>query len=288
MRQKITALRHRLFFLFFVLLLSLQPASAAARDDRLVYVMYPKPGMMRSQFQQYWKNKHALLVQKYAVTLGISACTQQHILPVPFNLIMRLWRKTIEAPAGIAVWQIDADVLSASLATEAGAQAMDALIEDEATFVNFSRSSIWVAREHKIVEGGPPPQENAGLEKVVWAGHGLPQYTPEEFQYHYLNTIGPVVQEYAASIGIDNYIQAHAVDSPLNAVLRDARGTAAAFSVQAALLWDFGAVFSSGTSPEVLEGLVEIPRLESEYIDFPNSFVARAVEYIVFSEALSD
>jgi len=190
--------------------------------------------------------------------------------------------------AGTAAWQVDPEALSAALETEAGRQAMDALIEDEATFVDFSRSSIWLAREHQIVEGAPTPEENAVIKKVVWAGHGQPAYTPGEFQYHYLNTIGPVVQEYAAIIGIESYVQAHTIEGPLNAVLREARGTAAAYIVQAALLWNFGVAFSPDNMPESLEGLAEIPRLESQYIDFPRSFIMIAEEHIVFQEVIEN
>ena len=219
MKQRAIKLLPRWCSLFFVLLLGLQTAPAEAEDSRLFYAMYRKPGLTRLQFQQYWRNVHAPLVQKHAAALGISACTHFHAIPAPFNLLVRLWRKTLAAPDGISAWQVDPEALSAALETEAGRQAMDALIEDEATFVDFSRSSIWLAREHQIVEGAPTPEENAVIKKVVWAGHGQPAYTPGEFQYHYLNTIGPVVQEYAAIIGIESYVQAHTIEGPLNAVL---------------------------------------------------------------------
>jgi hypothetical protein len=48
------------------------------------------------------------------------------------------------------VWFENADSVRAALATPEGAKAMQELIEDEATFIDFKRSRVFMTEEHVI------------------------------------------------------------------------------------------------------------------------------------------
>ncbi len=62
-------------------------------------------------------------------------------------------RGTAEAYDGLAeVWWDSLDALAAVFASEEGQKANETLIEDEAKFIDFERSSFFMTEEHPIIE----------------------------------------------------------------------------------------------------------------------------------------
>ena len=50
------------------------------------------------------------------------------------------------------MWWDSLDDLQAAMTSEAGAKAAARLLEDEAKFIDFSRSTIFITEEHPIFE----------------------------------------------------------------------------------------------------------------------------------------
>ena len=119
---------------------------------KTVYVLRRKPGMTLEEFQNYWHEKHGPLVKQHAATLGIQRYIQVHSRPPsqarpadpirgpmlePFDGVAELWT----------------DAASATGSEEERRKAGQALAEDEANFIDFSRSAIWRGEERPIIDG---------------------------------------------------------------------------------------------------------------------------------------
>ncbi len=120
---------------------------------KLVYCVHRKPGMSPEEFSSYWKEKHGPLVESYAAALKAQRYVQSHLLDSPLNEVARGGRGATGAFDGITeIWWNSHDELMAAMQTPEGVSAHEKLIEDEATFCDLSRSSIFLTREHSIFD----------------------------------------------------------------------------------------------------------------------------------------
>jgi uncharacterized protein (TIGR02118 family) len=106
------------------------------------------------QFYAYWKDNHGPLVRSVARAIGATRYVQSHTLTTPLNDALQSSRGMLPPEAGITeVWWKSLDDLNASLATDEGRQAAQALIEDEARFIDLAQSRCFLTEEHTIFEG---------------------------------------------------------------------------------------------------------------------------------------
>jgi hypothetical protein len=124
---------------------------------KITYCLTRKPGLTLAQFQDYWFNTHAPLVASHRKALRIARYVQMHTGTFDATDAIRMSRvggKLEDAPAiydGVAqLWWETLEDLGASTpeAAEAGRQ----LLEDEAKFIDFSRSPLWFGEE-KVIFG---------------------------------------------------------------------------------------------------------------------------------------
>ncbi len=113
---------------------------------KLFFCLRRKPGMSREEFQRYWRDHHAALVARHAETMGIRRYVQAHSLddglsvavrsggPDPYDGVAELWFDPPEQ-------------------SEALRAAGRALYEDEATFIDHSRSPLFLAEENVVIDG---------------------------------------------------------------------------------------------------------------------------------------
>jgi EthD domain-containing protein len=78
---------------------------------KLVFTLRRREGMTREEFQRYWREQHAPLVQRHASTLGIRRYVQTH--------------------------SRDTDV--------------DGVLADERRFIDLPRSPLWLGEENVVV-----------------------------------------------------------------------------------------------------------------------------------------
>jgi len=79
---------------------------------------------------------------------------QAHTTGGELNAALAGPRGTLEPYDGTAeIWWDSLDALLAAAGSEEGQRASARLIEDEARFIDFERSSIFVAEEHVILGG---------------------------------------------------------------------------------------------------------------------------------------
>ena len=120
---------------------------------KLTYILRRRPEMTREEFQSYWRETHGPLVASVADQLGIRRYVQVHTGYPDFSLADDPIRVGLGEPYdGVAeVWWDDYDSLVAGMGSEEGTAALQLLGEDEAKFIDFSRSALWLADAHVFV-----------------------------------------------------------------------------------------------------------------------------------------
>lgn len=118
---------------------------------KLVYCLSRRQDVPAEAFHAYWLRQHAPKVTIRKQALQAVKYVQSHAVEPALNDLLRQSRG-LEAPYdGITeVWWDSADTLRAALATPEGVRAMQELLEDESTFIDFARSRVFLTEEHHI------------------------------------------------------------------------------------------------------------------------------------------
>ena len=118
----------------------------------LLHAFWRLPGQSLEECQSYWRETHGPLLQQQAAALGVVRYVQSHRIDDPLNEVMRAGRGTMEPFDGISqLWWKDRRDLERSMSTREGQQAWKKIREDEARFINASRSSLWLAKEKSVL-----------------------------------------------------------------------------------------------------------------------------------------
>ena len=121
---------------------------------KITFCLTRKSGMTRDAFQDYWLNKHALLVKSVREALHIARYVQLHNGDFAMTDAARAARAgSLEAaPAiydGVAqLWWNSLDDLMTD--TPEARAAGIALLQDEAKFIDFAKSPLWFGEEKVI------------------------------------------------------------------------------------------------------------------------------------------
>ena len=135
------------------------PENIVALEDspiiKLCYFGHGRPELSLDEAQLYWRMNHGPLLRSLAPALGVKRYIQVHRLVTPFDDIPRSARGGMEEPfmGQAELWYDRKDLLVAMMTPE-GVRAGELAAEDEARFVDFSRSAMWLAKEHVFVDRG--------------------------------------------------------------------------------------------------------------------------------------
>jgi uncharacterized protein (TIGR02118 family) len=107
-------------------------------------------GMTLDEAQLYWRTSHGPLIRSMATASGMIRYQQVHRFESPFEAALRSARgTTVDAYTGHAeAWFDRSQRGGGPEARAAGRRA----IEDEAHFIDFARSAIWVGKEHLLID----------------------------------------------------------------------------------------------------------------------------------------
>ena len=120
---------------------------------KLVFVIRRREELSPEEFHRYWLEEHGPLARKLLEPLGARRYVQTHTLETDLNGALAASRGTAEAYDGLVeVWWDSLDALVAVFGSEEGQQANETLTEDEARFIDFERSSLFITEEHAILE----------------------------------------------------------------------------------------------------------------------------------------
>jgi uncharacterized protein (TIGR02118 family) len=119
---------------------------------KLTFAVRRRDDIEPAEFHRYWRDEHGPLVRSFQPVLGIRRYVQMHRLDTPLNDLLRASRTALEPFDGAAeLWWDDLDALSAASSTPEGIEAGQALLTDEARFIDLSRSALWLGEEVEII-----------------------------------------------------------------------------------------------------------------------------------------
>lgn len=120
---------------------------------KLVMCVRRRQDLSREEFQDYWLNQHGPLFRKFADTYKAIRYVQSHTIDTPLNQNVRKARGMSEEYDGIAEiwWKSESDFIEAISSPE-GQKLRTVFLDDEAKFLDFSRSAAFFTSEHVLVE----------------------------------------------------------------------------------------------------------------------------------------
>ena len=120
---------------------------------KLVYCLRKRADISSEEFHRYWLNDHGPRVRKLAEAIKAKKYVQSHTLAPELNQMFRESRGLAEPYDGITeVWWEDLESLKAGMESESGSEAHKVLLEDEAKFIDFSQSRVFMTEEHTIFD----------------------------------------------------------------------------------------------------------------------------------------
>lgn len=116
----------------------------------LIFCLRRLPSLSRAEFQRYWRQTHAPLVQQHAAVLGIRRYVQAHTINPAGTEGLAAVRHAPDPFDGVAEIWIDLESLQA-LPTDARLAAGRALLEDEQRFIDLLNSPIFLAEDNVVI-----------------------------------------------------------------------------------------------------------------------------------------
>ena len=109
------------------------------------------PDMTREQFQHYWLHQHGPFFMKNAAVMRAKKYVQSHTVETPLNEGLRESRSMLPAYDGVAeVWFESEQDLMDAMSSPEGQELSAALLEDEGTFIDHSKSCAFIVQEHEL------------------------------------------------------------------------------------------------------------------------------------------
>ena len=133
------------------------PEDLVAREHstvvKLFFCLRHPTHLSEDQAQLYWRTNHGPLIRGVAQGMRMRRYLQVHRYEEALEAQLRASRGTTVAPyTGHAeAWFDRADLLTIAQTPE-GKQAMTMAVEDEAHFIDFSRSAMWIAKERVFID----------------------------------------------------------------------------------------------------------------------------------------
>ena len=120
---------------------------------KFYYVLRHHAHQSLNEVQSYWRMYHGPNVRQYGQAIRTLRYIQVHRLDDELNATFAEPRGT-EEPLyfGHAELWFDRTALQAAFASPEGMKAVEFLIEDERKFIDFSRSALWLAKEHMFID----------------------------------------------------------------------------------------------------------------------------------------
>ena len=117
----------------------------------LVYCIRKRDDVSADKFYRYWLEEHGPLVKSVAQDIAACHYVQSHTVLPEVNAVMQAGRGLQPAFDGITeVWWHSVEDFERGSATPEGQAAAARLLEDESTFIDFSRSHVFMTEEHEI------------------------------------------------------------------------------------------------------------------------------------------
>lgn len=119
---------------------------------KLVMCVCRLPELSCEEFQDYWRNHHGPLIQKFAGSYKVLRYVQSHTITTPLNENVRKSRGMLQEYDGIAeLWWESEKAFIEAINSPEGQKLRSVFMDDEAKFVDYSRSCAFFTKEHALV-----------------------------------------------------------------------------------------------------------------------------------------
>jgi len=162
---------------------------------KLIGFLTRKPGMSIADFQAYWREVHAPMI---AASPGLRRYIQSHACPEVYDEYPPAYDGVAEA------WFDDLDAFNAAVA----GPSWRAAIADTGNFMAPGGGRL-LATEVPMIDTLHTPAERRGMIKFIGLLTRRPGMEVREFQDHWRNVHGPLVQ--AEFPEMQRYVQCHAI-----------------------------------------------------------------------------
>ncbi len=191
---------------------------------KLVYVIVRREGMSAEAFRDYWLNQHGPLVAAQAKALKLRKYVQSHPIDEAASEGMRAVRGMRGPADGVTeVWWDSLEDFQSAYATPQGQESSRILAEDEAKFIDFPKSAVFLTEEHLIFDhtGGKGPAP--GAPKATYLLTKRDDLTQAQCHETWLRDHGPLVASFAGPLRMAKYVQSHAIAPEINAGIQAGR-----------------------------------------------------------------
>ena len=121
---------------------------------KLVFCLRRLPHLSRAEFQRYWRETHAPLVEEHRAALRIERYVQLHTADTAANALLRGSRDAPKSSTGSPSSGGGAGRPHRRDRERGRRSRRRALLEDERRFIDLARSPLWLANEHEIFRSG--------------------------------------------------------------------------------------------------------------------------------------
>ena len=195
---------------------------------KLVYVLSRRTDLSKDKFHDYWLNTHGPLVRDHANAIKARKYIQSHTIDTPMNDAFANPRGMLPAVDGITeVWWDSLEDIQEAFTKSPGAESIRLLAEDEANFIDFANSQVFLTQEHVIFDHTGQRALGPDAVKVTYLLMRRDDLSDAECHRTWKNDHGPLVRGHSDPLHFRKYIQSHIVAPEFNAQVRQARGLAA-------------------------------------------------------------
>jgi uncharacterized protein (TIGR02118 family) len=249
---------------------------------KLVYVIVRRAEMTAEAFQDYWLNRHGPLVAAQAKALRLRKYVQSHPIDEAASEAMRAVRGMRGPADGITeVWWDSIEDFQAAYATPEGQEAGRILAEDEAKFIDFQKSAVFLTQEHLIFDhtGGRGPAP--GAPKATYLLTRRDDLTQAQCHETWLRDHGPLVASFAGPLRMAKYVQSHAVAPEINAAIQSGR------SYEPPLdgiteVWVDPDAETTATAEEARDAAMALVEDERRFVQMDKSRLFMTREHVIF------
>ena len=194
---------------------------------KLVYVIERRADVEPKDFHDYWLNSHGPRVRGHAKAIRAKRYVQSHLIDTPANESLRASRGMMGPVPGVTeVWWDSLEDFQAASADPAGRDALADLGEDEAKFIDFAGSQVFLTKENFIFDFTGGAKFAPDAVKVTYCLKRRADLTPEACHKTWLTDHGPLVASFAQATRGARYIQSHTIAPEINAGFVAGRGLA--------------------------------------------------------------
>jgi uncharacterized protein (TIGR02118 family) len=192
---------------------------------KLVYVISRRPELSHAEFSSYWRDRHGPLVAGAAEAIGALRYVQSHLFDHPANEAMRSVRGMLPPVDGVTeVWWESRAAFEAAYGSSEGQAAAAVLADDEARFIDFAQSQVFMTEEHEIFDHRDRRPLGEAALKVTYLLARREGMSQADVHRTWLEDHGPLVASHAETLRMARYVQSHSVHADMNEAFRAGRG----------------------------------------------------------------